>query len=706
MLQSLGIDFLCRSIQKHDTKHVAIDTKANPLYVHSCDIEWQCLDVFESAAGLEELVVLTKLSARARKLGLEFVVMRADRIGDYVKERWPLLGPAIISCFKDVLSAVIDKPVREHIRRFGIDSFRSIAFSGTQSKLSIVAECTMIEWASITNCLEWVIGAIGYGTTGNEGLYLSVWSSEAVVDDERRKDAIVDVVKRTLRVPNREIDVTQDRTRHLNFDIYRPPDKQGNCWIHLFEAGFVATDKIQNALWTEKSGAGLRIPFDVLVSIAGIERGVERDGGLVLVGFSTALVPVKVVDPNSRSIQWHFIFHRDPGTRFRSIDEVEDFWSKIVPKNRLRETSIDKLNGVGYVGWHSEVNVSLGTQQIPVNPKCSGLPAITCTWKVNEKTKQITLGIGQYGSGSFSFSRTRQRVPLECRFRESSVFGLKLDRLFKTHVVIYDAERKIGWLCPTIHLIIYLVRSYISVHRYQPSNPNAIDFPERLLNADYSQIKTGLEKLHDVVIQQGLSRTYGELITDQINRYQDVFRSWPTGYRGLTADLIGFELVDILNAGEGHSILARRLPLNHEIRTWRDFVGNQHVVFVGNLEDPIKPMNVIRPCEVTPLYGHNVLVCPVYLLKDVLTTGGWELYEHGVLKRGDRACQWTFNGTPFSCSQGTSCEKHACWKYRLQQLQTKTYPRQLIELFQSRSPRISSQSLPYDDGGAVCFGVW
>lgn len=77
-----------------------------------------------------------------------------------------------------------------------------------------------------------------------------------------------------------------------------------NCWLPLFESGVIATRARSE---TSKSGKedcfhGLEVSFDLMVQLSGVELPILIDGGVILAGYQTALVPTCIA---GNSIQWH-----------------------------------------------------------------------------------------------------------------------------------------------------------------------------------------------------------------------------------------------------------------------------------------------------------------------------------------------------------------------------------------------------------------
>ena len=47
--------------------------------------------------------------------------------------------------------------------------------------------------------------------------------------------------------------------------------------------------------------------FDLMISLTGVERIVVRDGGIVLVGLRTVLIPMSIISENPRVVQWYLL---------------------------------------------------------------------------------------------------------------------------------------------------------------------------------------------------------------------------------------------------------------------------------------------------------------------------------------------------------------------------------------------------------------
>ncbi len=153
--------------------------------------------------------------------------------------------------------------------------------------------------------------------------------------------------------------------------ILNPNDKSSEpCWIQLLTEACIGvhvdhhcTYYATSALSKEWIGKGLKVPFEILVQIVGIDRFLEVDGTLILCGFRTTLIPITRFE--NGSVQWHFIVAPENDGPFRWFHHREDFL-RTLPNHHLHDTMIDNLKGTAYVGWYkSGVTVTLGTIEPP-----------------------------------------------------------------------------------------------------------------------------------------------------------------------------------------------------------------------------------------------------------------------------------------------------------------------------------------------------
>lgn len=233
-------------------------------------------------------------------------------------------------------------------------------------------------------------------------------------------------------------------------------DPQAKCWTRLFRSGIVAFHPLERQ-W----GAGLEIPFDMLLDLSGVENVYQIEGGIILAGFFTALVPVSR-DEATNSVQWHFEeVDRSSGELLRpfSLPSVRGDWYKSQDLDMFRTSKC-------FVGWFARANILLGTRQLVVN---SGK---RLNWSTETKEhRQSARREGFEAGGQLGFTAGPINTGLQListwrfhsnvqHFHRHEQYSTAL-RLGRGNVaVIIDSESKQVWLVPLLSLVLHLCHRY------------------------------------------------------------------------------------------------------------------------------------------------------------------------------------------------------------------------------------------------------
>jgi hypothetical protein len=302
------------------------------------------------------------------------------------------------------------------------------------------------------------------------------------------------------------------------------------------------------------------------------------------------------------------------------------------------------------------------------------------------------------------------------------VFGLRIDDLSRYSVFIYDDERKTAWLSPQILLILHMVRVYIQQHQYDSTPLETITC---FVHEVGGQIFNSTESIRNLEKIPVGGSTYGDIITKLGALYEEAF-SHLTSVLGHNPHepLLGFELNDLLNAGR--TVWPKALPVENGIRSWSPLLERNDLVFCRGLGDVIVSTvadDHASRCALSPISGKNILVCPIYLLKQLLMCNGCQIRDNFTYfeKAGEGGYKWVLTGTPFKCcAEGRTvpCELAACWAQRLQRvvpagrLQNRL-PKKLNASLHRLSFRFhlsrkqtTGPDLPHNlnPRGAICFG--
>lgn len=245
-------------------------------------------------------------------------------------------------------------------------------------------------------------------------------------------------------------------------------EPQTKCWTGLFRSGIIAFRPLERQ-W----GAGLEIPFEMLLELSGVENVYHIEGGIILMGFFTALVPISR-DEATNSIQWHF--EEVDGLlgellKPYSLPSVLRDWYKSQDINTLRTSRC-------FVGWFARANILLGTRQLVENPRNK------LRWSTETKEhRQSARREGFEASGQLGFTAGPINTGLQListwrfhsnvqHFRRHEQYSLAL-RLGRGNVsVIIDSESKQVWLVPMLSLVLHLCHRYFQeVCSGQAHNP-------------------------------------------------------------------------------------------------------------------------------------------------------------------------------------------------------------------------------------------
>ena len=146
-----------------------------------------------------------------------------------------------------------------------------------------------------------------------------------------------------------------DRTRITVLPLQELASSQNyGCWHNLMVRSAIAHGwKIPE----RDGGVGLEISFEIMTFLSDVEYSLTYNGGLILMGFSSILVPIERLGDG---IQWH-LSTSDNETQIRaSIIE------KLCPR-RLFVEDVDEIKeGRHFLGWCKESKTTLGTQELDI----------------------------------------------------------------------------------------------------------------------------------------------------------------------------------------------------------------------------------------------------------------------------------------------------------------------------------------------------
>lgn len=232
---------------------------------------------------------------------------------------------------------------------------------------------------------------------------------------------------------------------------------QSICWTDLFTTGIIAIHPTERQ-W----GVGLEISFDMMVHLSAVENTYYVDGGTILRGFFTALVPISY-DEASNSIQWHFESVDESSEKLLSpqdLSSIQKDWYKTTDIASLRRCKC-------FVGWFEHSNIMLGTQQL-LGHQHHRLQRSSGTHEHHRSAGRegFELG-GQLGftTGPLNFATTvvntwRFHSNVQ-RFRPPTQYIQAIRLAYTKVALVLDSQSKQAWLVPMLSLILHMCHIYL-----------------------------------------------------------------------------------------------------------------------------------------------------------------------------------------------------------------------------------------------------
>ncbi|TIA52405.1 hypothetical protein D6C77_08531 [Aureobasidium pullulans] len=230
--------------------------------------------------------------------------------------------------------------------------------------------------------------------------------------------------------------------------------ERDNCWIPLFERGIVAETEVSR---DRQDPAGIEMSFELMTTLAAVEtyhyiHHQGDAGGLILLGFFTALVPILLHE--SGVFQWHFEYTEVDVLQANDLESTQHPWAFVEkPADLARRRCI--------VGMWPQANIMLGVEGTKLDLEDSGLAHLS---KVSRPSGfELTAAVGITGGpvqGIVQATRTYVNQATIQRFIRPNLYVRALDRLSQAVALVYDCKSHIGWLVPQTSLLLHLCHAY------------------------------------------------------------------------------------------------------------------------------------------------------------------------------------------------------------------------------------------------------
>ncbi|KAL3462660.1 hypothetical protein BJX64DRAFT_299412 [Aspergillus heterothallicus] len=463
---------------------------------------------------------------------------------------------------------------------------------------------------------------------------------------------------------------TYDAVARLRILSPAPTDGT-SCWFGLFEGAVVAVEP--NTMWTQTML--LETELDLMVQIAAVSYPVLVDSGLVLTGYSTALVPVKLLDDNT--ILWHLeIAKHDSQIKASELSSSKGDWYKVENLDDLRSRK-------ALVGWCAESITLLGTDQLGT-VRWSNAKAKKTSWRWNganlqfiaTSTAPLQLG-GQVGL-------TFERRPNMLRYNAAKNYLKCLNSSLTEHVVLYDCSVSRAWLVPLICVFHEMLLAY---WRGLPDAYRAPSIPFAAPMSDGAEAAyAALRDCGGHVIEQSIEDrvTIRELILGfSANLFSTSLQSPGR------SEIYGYEFMDIMK--DSYATELKRRTITTTGVPWISLLGHFTCLFCSDLGDAIRGLNGNTPdlsCNQLPK-GNDWLAVSMHSIARLNGRYGGDIAAN-VLQLSSQH-YWLMQGLPFQrCDHAEGAKTFGCYKRREGLLRQMSMSRQNAEQSVKRASQNST----------------
>jgi hypothetical protein len=216
------------------------------------------------------------------------------------------------------------------------------------------------------------------------------------------------------------------------------------CWKGLFHnpliaRGFPISTRPNDEL-------GLEAPIQIMAALCGARSAVEHEGGLVVKGIATVLVPVK---REGTSIHWHLLSNKN-GKRIK-YNQIGSRWPQRLLLGGLDEKSIFKTRA--FLSWSERSESFIGTQSIEYfRINASRARELSSTVRLTD----IQVGFQNFGTLGLGFAIGAKDMPIFPRC--SSRLEKELDSADDLSICLYDVTKRRAWLVSGTETLLYMAQ--------------------------------------------------------------------------------------------------------------------------------------------------------------------------------------------------------------------------------------------------------
>ncbi|KAK5047147.1 hypothetical protein LTR84_007090 [Exophiala bonariae] len=416
-----------RSEPHHALQHDQVISRENQeLYSAHFHMDWDILQYLDNEFGnrrqrIGDIIVLTGSALYAH----------ATTCSEYLRVNWPRSGMRLLSALqKAVFEGLTPAGKIEHVDHHDLaqdDSSISVKISERYSEApaSIVqVHClaTKQMLVEIAQQLSWIGAALNTPPYEHRVAYCKA------AFQTLPPEGAFPFVNFALK---------------FEFDVLHSSEEI--CWLSHFRGATIARDYPIPARQDEM---GLEVSLEVMAAIVGASHVVEYQGGVVLKGFSSMLLPIRC---NGDIVQWHLVGNPD----FEHRLSYHKALTLCKSRAYLNEVNLETARQArAIVGWHPKVHSLLGSDEAKYeNISYSKAQGIQSSLKFTG----AGLGFQQIGLAELNFALGPKAD--KCHIERAGPYNRIVSMAERTPIVLYDTIERRAWLVPTSEVILHLAHS-------------------------------------------------------------------------------------------------------------------------------------------------------------------------------------------------------------------------------------------------------
>ncbi|KUL83262.1 hypothetical protein ZTR_10455 [Talaromyces verruculosus] len=440
-------------------------------------------------------------------------------------------------------------------------------------------------------------------------------------------------------------------------------DRSLSCWYPLFDK-VVVVGKPSDVF---SKDVPLKLSFGALIQLAAVEYPIMVDSGLVLMGYSTALVPIEI--NNDGQVLWHLeVSDGKQQLRKSELRATKGSW--------LQKPTLEELQTrEALLGWCASANIQLGTDRLKAaNVKWSNARVKHTTWRwrganlqlLAQSAAPLQIG-GQFGLSwerGFNIIRfTPQNNYIKC------LINSKLES-----VVLYDVAAQRAWLVPLISAYHHMLLMYYG-KQFPSRKSNQQPIPVITPSSNGASSSFEALRFSGGVVVEGEKEdalTIRDLIMGFSINFSETNVQPPR-----RSHIYGYELLDLVM--HSHRSELKTITVDRQGLAWAPLLKEVPCLFCAGLGEAIVGMRSSKqdsPCNSLPL-GEDLLASQLDTIQTLCnkqgstftSVSGQVTQTHSlVFQQGQ-----LFNQCDHSMGEASSCWDHPeTFVQKLQKLQKET----------------------------------